>query len=234
MRNEITAALLSFVLAVLLVPAVCANADRAHRNLYTQPDSAATGGITGRIERPSAPILQILAIPSVRPEKVYRGDVTGSDRRSFRFTGLPMDRYDLVVFYNDNVYEGLRLQRGEGTLTAKDRQQIEEIIQRSEPFFDIKVIHRMDGETGRGNKARAFCTFARSRRMESAGLRRTHKLVMLQQVGPGWQIARTRDLYPIDVDMDDTARLRPAHHYSPELGSIRVTGSIRDVGSLSL
>ena len=30
--------------------------------------------------------------------------------------------------------------------------------------------------------------------------RRTFKLVLLKDVGPGWQIARARDLYPVWVD----------------------------------
>jgi len=241
MKRNHSRTVLSFSLALLLGAAAWATEEIEHKRLYTAPDPAAGGGIEGRIERPAAPIRQILAVAPLRPENVYRGEVTGSDRRSFRFAGLPMDRYDLLVIYEDHVYEGLRLQRGEGTLTATDRQQVEDIIQRSEPFFDIKVIHRLDGETGRGGKARAFCTFACSRNAEMyvgpvirQGMRRTHKLVMLQQVGPGWQVERMRDLYPIWIEQDEAARLRPAHHFNPALSGIRVTGESRNIGSLSL
>lgn len=208
-----------------------------HSRLYTAADSSSGGGITGSISTPSAPIQQILAIPPGSPEKVYKGEV-GTDGRSFRFTGLPMNRYDLVVIYDEVFYEGLQLQRGESTLSKNDRMQITDIIERSEPFFTIKVIHRMEGETGRGNNARAICTFIRDRESEMyagpiirTGFRRTFKLVILQQVGPGWQVVRTRDLYPLWVEPEG---FRPRHEYRPALSGIRVTDQVKDIGSMGL
>ncbi len=211
-----------------------------HRRLYTEPDASAPGGITGRIARPAGPVRQILAIPADRPEKVYRGEFVDDERRSFYFKGLPMDRYDLVVIFGNSAYEGLRLHRGESTLTPTDLQQIKAMIDRSEPFFTIKVIHRVEGETGRGNQARLFCTMARDKVaemyeiVERFGYRRTHKLMVLQQVGPGWQIVRARDLYPVWVEFDEKHRLLPSHQYRPGLSGIRVTDQIRDLGDLSL
>ncbi len=211
-----------------------------HSRLYTEPDPSAAGGIKGRIANPAATIRQVLAIPAARPEKVYRGEFPDSERRSFCFTGLPMDRYDLVVFYENSTYEGLRLHRGESTLTSTDQQQIQETIERSEPFFSLKIIHRLEGDTGRGSQARAFVTMARDLKaemyavIERSGYRRTHKLVILQQVGPGWQIARTRDLYPVWVEFDEKHRLRPPHQFRSELSGIRVTDQVRDLGDISL
>ena len=54
--------------------------------LYSKPDPAAKGGITGRIGSPDLPIDQILAIPADEPRLVYEGTL-GSDKRSFTFEG---------------------------------------------------------------------------------------------------------------------------------------------------
>ncbi len=231
-----------WLLALILLPlATRATEELEHKRLYTPPDAAAPGGIEGRIETPAGRVRQVLAVALSRPEHVYRATLIGSDGRAFRFSGLPMDRYDLIVFFGNSVYEGVRLQRPDDSLTTQDREQIADMIQRSEPFFDLKIIHRLEGETGRGSSARAFCTFARSTVSEMYmgpvirdGLRRTHKLVMLRQVGPGWQIERTRDLYPIWVELDEPRNLRPAHHFRPGLSGIRVTDQIRDIGTLAL
>jgi len=229
------------ILPLLLLPCILnATEEIEQARLYTPPDPTAEGGIHGYIKSPSAPIRQIIAIPRTRPERAYRGTL-GSDRRSFTFEGLPMDRYDLVVFYENSVYEGVRLARDDSSLNSTDLQQIQEIINRSEPFFSVKVIHRIEGQTGRGNQAMAFCTFARDSIAEMyegpvirTGLRRTHKLVFLRQVGPGWQVERTRDLYPIWIEMDETEKLRPQHRFHPDLNGIRVTDQLRNIGNLSL
>jgi len=211
-----------------------------HARLYTQPDPEASGGIKGSIASPEGRIRQILAIPRSSQNHAYRGELD-SARRSFTFEGLPMDHYDLVVFFDTKVFEGIRLSREDCTLTSTDLEQIEDIVQRSEPFFTMKDIHRIEGQTGRGNRAMAFATFARDRmaRMYEgpvvrADLRRTHKLVTLQQVGPGWQVARTRDLFPIWVEAAKPQYLRIDYNYSEQLSGFRVTASVRDIGALSL
>ncbi len=193
--------------------------------LYTQPDEAAPGGIRGRIIAPRQPIRRILAVPSAQPEQVYDGQITGPDRQEFSFSGLPMGRYDLFVVYNDRFYEGLVLSRREDTLTTEDRQQIADIIDRSERFFSVKIIHRLEGQTGRGGAARAVTTFGRE------NLRRTYKLVLLRQVGPGWQVERSRELYPREIEREP---IETPHQHSEVLSGIRVTDSVRDLGDLRL
>jgi len=229
------------VAAMLMAVSTFATEEIEHKRLYTPPEPSSPGGIEGRLASPDGPIRQILAIPASNPEKVYRGEVSGSERRLFRFTGLPMDRYDLVVILDNAAYEGLRLTRGDNTLTAQDLQQIQDIMQRSEPFFTIKTIHRVEGETGRGSQARLFCTMARdlvaemyAGPVQRTGMRRTNKLVILQQVGPGWQVVRARDLYPIWIEDNEKHRLNPSHFFRPSLSGIRVTDQIRDIGALSL
>ena len=194
--------------------------------LYTTPDRDAAGGIQGHIAEPSLSIRQVLAIPRSRPEHVYAAELGGPNRQSFQFTGLPMDRYDLVVIYDNRFFEGLRLTRGESTLRPDEIAQIEDIIDRSEPFFPDKIIHRLEGQTGRGSEARAVTTFGRE------GLRRTYKLVLLRQVGPGWQVERTREWLPIDLS--DGGAIASEHRFSEQLSGIRVTDQVRNLGTLHL
>jgi len=226
------------LLALLLAGmAISLPAAEERYRLYTKPDSSAGGGIRGSVSRPSIPIAQILAIPPDEPRLVYKGTVSGSQNRHFEFTGLPMRRYDLVVIYDTQFYEGLRLQREDSTLTSNDKKKIDWIIQKSEPFFTVKIIHRLAGTTGRGNFARCICTFLRDRKSEAysggeiAGYRRTFKLVTLKDVGPGWQIVRTRDLYPLTVPPSDA---RPKHHFSSSIQGIRVSDYVKDLGAVDL
>lgn len=224
---------------LILVSAACAAPAPPDRHrLYTTPDPAATGGIEGSVAYPSEAIEQVLAIPPDEPRWVYEGTVTGSDRRSFRFTGLPMRKYDLVVIYKNRFYEGLQLHREDNTLTKGDVAQITTTIQKCEPFFTAKIIHRLEGTTGRGNLARCICTFVREKKSETwlaeasgSGNRRTFKIVMLKQVGPGWQIVRSRDLYPIWATPGIS---RPTHGYSRELSRVRVTDRVKKLSPLHL
>lgn len=214
------------MVVILLVALVATSATAQTARLYTRPDPQARGGITGRIVYPPQPLLRVLAVPPSQPEHVFDGEILGEDRQSFRFAGLPVNRYDLVVIYPDRIFEGVQLMRTESTLTDDDRAQIQAILDRSEPFYSIKLIHRLEGQTGRGGTARAVCIFGREQ------LRRTYKLVLLRQVGPGWQVERTREWLPIELA--EGAEVEAAHAFVPALSGIRVTDQIRDLGELNL
>ena len=211
--------------------------------LYNKPDPACTGGIRGSITQPNAPLEQIVAIPTDAPENAYEGVVRGPRRDSFEFRGLPPGKYDLVAVYPQEFYEGCKLNREASSLTPADLQKIQEIIQKSEPYFTRKIIHRVEGVAGVGNPARCICTFLRDKdsqlmlktyngEFRRGDFRRTFKLVLLKNVGPGWQVVRARDLYPIWVTGNHA--LEPKHHFSGTLSQIRVADEIKDIGSLSL
>jgi len=211
--------------------------------LYTTPDPSALGGIKGRIAYPRKPIEEILAMPPDEPKHVYKGQISGDDHQSFFFANLPMAKYNLFVIYEDEFYEGLRLSREPDTLTAKDREGIEDIVMKSDPFFNKKIIHRMEGTTGRGNFARCLVTQSRDQSApgkvvqgEGFGVdmpknlgRRTYKLIWLKHVGVGWQVAQKRDLYPVTVPLKE---LNPKHIYSEKLTDIRVTNKLKDLGEI--
>ena len=211
------------------------------RYLYTAPDPAATGGIKGEIVRPSQPVVGVFALPQGHPEWVYKAELAGPSSNRFAFAGLTVDRYDLLVVYDQGFYEGLVLAREENTLTKEDEKKIKAIIDKSEPFFNEKVIHRLAGKSGQmEGAARCICTFLRSKK--SMGFidgawypdhRRAFKLVVLEDVGPAWQIVRTREIFATQVTPGSGRDMVP-HHYCPKLGAIRVTDSMKDLGSLDL
>ena len=230
------------LLAAAALPAHC---QERHR-LYTATNPSDTGGIRGIITSPHKPIVEVLAMPPDEPRFVYEGKVTG-DHQGFLFESLPMGIYDLLIVYADDFYEGVELHPQPSTLTKEDLQKIEDIILASQPYFTKRVIHRVAGTTGRGNVARCLVTFLRDKEssgttshregleymVNQAGLgwRRTFKLVWLKDVGPGWQVVQTRDLYPV---WTDPAHALPKHHFRDKLSRIRVTDSIKDIGHLDL
>lgn len=202
--------------------------------LYTKPDPEAKGGIKGEIASPSKEIHQILATPPDEPRLVYKGELSNT-RRAFEFVGLPMRKYDLIVIYERTIYEGLQLNRREqSTLTPLDLKKIKYQIDKSEPYFTKKIIYRVEGITGRGNECRLIASFLRDRssaNSQGGGMRRTFKVVIMKDVGPGWQVVRARDLYPSWVEPKNVIA---KHNYSKALSNIRVTSKIKDVGRLYL
>ena len=232
----------SLLLALLIAGTAFAAEPPERTRLYTKTDPANPGGLKGRIAKPELPIEQILAIPAENPEELYAGEVTGPKRDAFQFTNLPVGKYDLLVIYDLAFYEGFQLNRDASTLTPDDLKKIEASIQKSEPFFPKKIIHRVEGQTGRASTARVVCTFSREKgsellmqQFEGASnrpdFRRTYKLVMLKDVGPGWQITRARDLYPVWVDPKHAL---PSHHHSAALKQLRVADQLKDLGDLDL
>jgi hypothetical protein len=208
--------------------------------LYTKPDEAATGGITGRITSPSDPIELILATPAAEPEKVYKGELDPATPGAFSFKGLPAGRYDLIVFYKGSFYEGVTLSREGSTLNELDLEKINTTLQKSEPYFPEKFIHRLEGQTGRGNQARMVVTYSRAKgslltlttyqgKFHREDHKCTIKLVMLQDVGPGWQITKTRNYNPVWVEPGTPL---PKHHFSSVLSKIRVAEETKDIGNL--
>lgn len=233
-NDDLRMCLLAVVSLMMLTVSAAAPPER-HR-LYTEPDPAATGGIKGSVGYPAQPIEQILAIPPDEPRLVYEGIISGGSQQEFLFTGLPMRKYDLVVIYKDQLYEGLCLQRGEDTLTDADQQKIKATIETAEPFFTRRIIHRLEGTTGSGNFARCICTFMRDKISNNSpkgdrNIRRTFRLFILKDVGPGWQVVRSRDLYP---SWTTKGHMVATHHYDAALSQIRVTTSIKNIGMLKL
>ncbi len=207
--------------------------------LYTEPDPAATGGIAFTLPATSEPVEAAIAVPVMSREHAYNGQVA-ADGRSVRFTGLPVNRYDLVLVYDGRIVEGALLHRDASTLTDADRQKIKATVDRSIPFFDTKVIHRCEGTGGAEGRAAAVLQEVRTRpiTLQDASVRtdiqvRSLKLAFFEDVGPGWHMIRTRELIRQEVGPGDAKGVL-AHVHDPQLQGIRVMDGIRDLGTLQL
>ena len=208
--------------------------------LYTRPDPSAGGGIRARIVSPAHPILKVFAVPADDPKRVYLGQVA-SEGREVRFQGLPVGKYDLMVLYDTEFYEGFILSQEPDALTEADRTSIEKAIRRAVPFFEIKQIHRLEGATGR--EARARCVLQEYRAkvtLDQMGNQmkdiqiRSIKLAFIEDVGAvGWQLLNTREIVRQEVSGTMTRGLL-ADRFQPNLSGIRVIDTVKDLGELRL
>jgi hypothetical protein len=213
--------------------------------LYTEPDLSLGGGIKGeivipkgKVTEPRMIVLGVFALPPHEPKFVYKAVLSGEDNCVFEFRGLPPANYDLFIAFENAIYEGLTLNRYRNSLTEADRKSIEYIINKSDKFFEMKVIHRMSGITGRKTGyARAIVSMIRQgATTDMAGHRysshkRNYKLVFLEDVGPGYQVARTRDIYSKFIASDKDV---PQWNYRSYLSGIRVIDSVKNLDKIDL
>ncbi len=211
---------------------------RVSTRLYTPADPNASGGIQAQVE--DNQVLEVLAIRSNNPKQVYKGKVS-ADGTEFIIKGLPIAKYDLLIVCADHFYEGLTLATDPDSLTSRDHKLLEFIINKSEPFFNVKKIQRIAGQTGRKGKARGVVQQVRTRpvKLQSGATRtdiqiRSIRLTFLEDVGKtGWQLMHTREIVRTEVGPPDVKGVLP-HTYMSEIGGIRVVDSVKDLGILEL
>jgi hypothetical protein len=205
--------------------------------LYTPPDPSASGGLLFRLPARSSPLAGVFALPQLDPSLCYQAEING---REGRFRGLPVGRYDLIIVYHDIFYENILLTQDPDTLTPSDHEMIRQTIEKAVPFFNVKTIHRLAGQTGRGGKAALVLQDLRTLpvTLQDASVRkdiqiRSLKLARLEQVNIGWQLVHTREIIRMEVGPDMPQGVLPYRHV-PALGNIRVTDTVRDLGELQL
>lgn len=207
--------------------------------LYTDPDLSLGGGIKGEILTPMTNVIGVFALTPHEPKFVYRAVLTGKDNRTFDFNGLPSAKYDIFIAYETEVFEGLTLSPYKNTLTDADRNAIQFIVNKSDPFFEKKVIHRVCGTTGKKKgKARAIVSMIRlgpvtdmANNVYAGAHKRNYKMFYLEDVGPGYQVARTRDILS---KFTEPGKDIPKWNYRPYLSGIRVTDKMKDLGKIDL
>jgi|GEM_PF-695240 len=211
--------------------------------LYTQPDPSAKGGIHGRIKEEGEKkqlLRDAFAISPDNPKLVYRG-VVSADGAEFSFQGLPVAKYDLLLIGKTLFYEGFKLTPDADSLTKKDGSEIENIITKSVPFFNVKKIHRCQGITGRNGAARCVLQEVRTLPVtDQEGIVhpeyqvRSIRLACLENVGTaGWQLVNTREIIRMQPGSADLQGVLP-HAYLPALGQIRVMDEIKELGEIDL
>jgi len=229
------------VLAAIVSGAVAGSVTGTKQStrLYTAPDPSARGGLALRLPASAPALAAAVAVPALSRERAYLGRVA-PDGRSAQFEGLPVDRYDLLLVFDDWFAEGFLLSRDPDTLSDSDRRAIRETVNRSVPFFDTKALHRCEGVGGRNGHAAAVLQEVRTRpvTLQDASVRtdiqiRSLKLAFFEEVGPGWHLVRTRELLRQEVGPGQTKGVL-RHVFAPSLQGVRVMDSIRDLGELEL
>lgn len=237
-------------------------------NLYSKTDPDAGGGIRGVLAEPPSEVLGVLAMPqkfptisalsdleggaSAKNARSVNSDMTnqvylaslGSDN-AFSFSGLPPGKYDLFVLCENCFYEGLLLNREENTLKPDDVKSIKAKITESNPFFNVKNQHRIDGVTGSYGKARVIEQEVRTLpvTLQSAEVLkhiqiRSIKLCLMESIGTTklgtqWEMKKTREITRQEVGPPDTKGVIPGF-FCKALRGIRVSSSVKDLGSVSL
>jgi len=237
-------------------------------NLYSKPDPNAPGGIRGTIADSPSEVLGVLAMPQKFPNVASLEDIEGGTSaknarnintdmtnqvylaslgsdNSFSFSGLPAGKYDLLVLCENCFYEGLLLNRETNNLTEADVASIKGKLKESNPFFNVKNQHRIEGQTGTYGKARVLEQEVRTLpvTLQNADVLthiqiRSIKLCLMESVGTKslgtrWEMKKTREITRQEVGPPDTKGPIPGY-FCKTLQGIRVSTAVKDVGAVSL
>jgi hypothetical protein len=203
-------------------------------NLYTKPHADAAGGLSGHVN------LELTHAIALEHDRVscYKAELSDGGK-GFRFTGLPIGKYDLVFITKSGaVYEGVALGEDGGKLSGVPLKHLEERIAKADTFFNKAKIERF-GLTDNGEKILAFVERLAARqvlRQSGAALGsnlRRFEVIDLVKAGDDWQMMTNRHLYreeaPLDPNMDFFK-----HQYLPQIGNLRVVDSPKDLGTITL
>jgi len=168
-----------------------------------------------------------------------------NESNAFSFHGLPPGKYDLFVLCENCFYEGLLLSRDENTLTEPDVRSIRAKVNESNPFFNVKNQHRLEGQSGTFGRARVLEQEVRTLpvTLQSAEVLkhiqiRSIKLCLMESVGTTklgthWEMKKTREITRQELGPPDTKGPIPGY-FCKALQGIRVTTSVKDLGTITL
>lgn len=200
--------------------------------IYTEPDSSSSGGIDGRISK--GDISYAIAVDRER-KRVYLGD---GDGNRFRFTGMAVGKYDLVLITADgNLYEGLELGEPVDKLPPKLLENLKTRIAKADEFFNRSTPHRLGVE---GERAFAFVERIRDNRiLRGSGKKmdvemRRLEIIQLQQAADDWQMSDTRHIYREPEPGAGKHRPFLVPRNIPALGNIRVVERVKELGTIML
>jgi len=208
--------------------------------LYTAPDAGDPGGLRGRVAKHKEKLIGAFAIPAGELVRVYKATLS-PDGHAFEFNNLPTAKFDLLLLFPGAFYEGITLSRAASTLVTNDWKSILGILGKSEPFYEIKRIQRMEGASGTTGWAQGVVQEVRERpvTLQDATVHtdiqiRAIKLVRFENVGPAWQLLVTREIARQEVAGQEHRGLLP-HGFCPDLlGNLRVVDTVKDLGLLDL
>ena len=222
---------IGWLASLALLSATCAFAQAGR--IYTQPDPAAAGAVTGRVAQE---LTHAIAVEHDRV-RVFRADLTDGGR-AFRFAHLPVGKYDLVLFTKSGIAcEGLDL----GTpaaLSEISTQNLDKRISLADGFFNRYQIHRTglsaDGETLLAfvERYRADKVLRGSGKALGQTVRR-FEVIELTRATDDWQMTSTRHLYREGEPIVAEPQFRKTVHL-PALGGLRIINNPKDLGEIAL
>jgi hypothetical protein len=202
--------------------------------LYTKPVDGAGGGIAARVDQE---LTHAIALNRDRVQ-CFKGDLSNGGK-SFRITGLPTGKYDLILVTKSGaVFEGVELGEDAPKLPAVSLKNTEERIDKSDTFFNKTKIHRAglieDGEKQLllVERVRDKEILKQSGEVLKANLRRL-EVVELIKAADDWQFLNTRHIYREEAPVGPGMTFFK-HAYVPGLGNVRVIDSVKDLGSIVL
>ena len=212
--------------AIIIVPA---HSDTFHDN----PDPNATGGIHGKTSGPR--LEQALAIEQLA-RKCYQGHVAGD---SYTFNNLPPGKYDLILKFEEDIIEGMRLDIFGETeeISLTDRKAIKKLVDVTDDFYHDKHIIRAGGTAKRQKliveQIRTETIVHPDGNVAYNQMLRRIDFIVLKKPREIWQIDFCRNVY---------RRMRPKTgpgsvvrwHYNSVLGGIRVADEMAAVEEVKL
>lgn len=205
--------------------------------LYQQFPNVSALGAEGSLAKNAKNANQDMKAP------IYLAEL--ADDNSFVFQGLPAGKYDLFVMCENCFFEGFALSREENTLKEADVKAIKKKITESNPFFNVKHQHRIEGTHGAYGKARILEQEVRTKTLvlQSAevvtGVQiRSIKVCMMESVGSKrigsfWEMKKTREICRQEIGPLETKGVIP-NYFRKSLQGIRVSRRMKDLGELSL
>jgi hypothetical protein len=231
----------------LFKPQYDKSTDGGSGRIYTVPDAGATGGIEGKVEDVELGMCIAIESPAIAadPERirVYRAvpEIGGDDKKTvstFKFTGLPTGKYDLVLIDRTrHMWEGIQLGEDSASkFSTAQRTNLTTRINVADTYWNQRVIHRIgvDGERALLLVERLRVGLILKQSGEKfGGYQRRLEIAELHQAADDWQMVRTRHFYRLGEPAETyTPFLRDIH--VPALGGIRVVDGVKQLGTLDL
>jgi len=210
----------------------CGIAQADPGRIYTHPDTAVAGGVSGSV---NLELTHALAVDHERLH-VFLADLTDGGRH-FAFTHLPIGKFDLVlVSKNHAVYEGLSLGDTSPAISPVSTKNLATRIAVADSFFNRHTVCRIGFN---GDRAYAFVERLRDKlTLQQSGEKLDHDLrrlevIELEQAGDDWQMVNSRHLYR-EEEPPGPGLPFFQHFQVSGLGNIRVVDSVKDLGVILL
>jgi len=211
----------------------------ARAEIYDPPTSS-PGGVRGNVTSPiSAAVLVGANLTSI-----YNGTVA-PDKRSFEFKGIPVGKYDILLFdepadktIKGAIYSGLSVTPGKADVPAQFADRFMERTRLNDKFFSRFNIAAFSFTEGNSIGLAVIERIKESPITHMDGtvqkyyLRRV-ELATMELAVDDWKTNTNRHVYRVEMPMETG---KPFLDYIPvpALGRIRVVDSVKDLGSISL